>query len=126
MIRVENVSKSYGELSLFSEISFSLSPKERLGVVGRNGHGKTTLFRMILGYETPDAGAIVIPKNYRIGYVSQKLEFGHQTILDEAISALPVIAEAQHWKAVKILEGLGFDQTEFQKQWFGCPLRTWS
>ena len=116
MIRVENVSKSYGELNLFSEISFSLSPKERLGVVGRNGHGKTTLFRMILGYETPDAGAIVIPKNYRIGYVSQKLEFRHQTILDEAISALPVIDEAQHWKAEKILAGLGFDRTEFQKQ----------
>jgi ATP-binding cassette subfamily F protein 3 len=116
MIRVENVSKSYGELNLFSEISFSLGPKERLGVVGRNGHGKTTLFRMILGYETPDAGVIVIPKNYRIGYVSQKLEFRHQTILDEAVSALPVMDETQHWKAEKILAGLGFEQTEFQKQ----------
>ena len=116
MIRVENVSKSYGELSLFSGISFSLNPGERLGVVGRNGHGKTTLFRMILGKETPDAGSIVIPKNYRIGYVSQKLEFRHRTILDEAIAALSVIDEAQHWKAEKILAGLGFDQTEFQKQ----------
>ena len=115
MIRVESVSKSYGELNLFSDISFSLSHRERLGVVGRNGHGKTTLFRMILGSETPDAGTIIIPKNYRIGYVSQKLEFQHQTILDEAISALPVIDEAQHWKAEKILAGLGFDQTEFQK-----------
>ncbi|MBT8332610.1 MAG: ATP-binding cassette domain-containing protein [Deltaproteobacteria bacterium] len=115
MIRVENVSKSYGELSLFSGISFSLSPRERLGVVGRNGHGKTTLFRMILGNETPDEGTVIIPKNYRIGYVSQKLEFRHQTILDEAISALPVIDEAQHWKAEKILAGLGFGQTEFQK-----------
>ena len=103
MIRIENVSKSYGELSLFSGISFSLSHRERLGVVGRNGHGKTTLFRMILGSETPDAGTIIIPKNYRIGYVRQKLEFGHQTILDEAISALSVIDEAQHWKAEKIL-----------------------
>ncbi|MGD9176032.1 MAG: ABC-F family ATP-binding cassette domain-containing protein [Desulfobacterales bacterium] len=116
MIRVEHVSKSYGELSLFSDISFSLNSRERLGVVGRNGHGKTTLFRMILGNETPDDGTIVIPKNYRIGYVSQKLEFRHQTILDEAISALPVIDEAQHWKAEKILAGLGFNQKEFQKQ----------
>ena len=115
MIRVENVSKSYGELKLFSEISFSLSPKERLGVVGRNGHGKTTLFRMILGKETPDSGTIVIPKNYRIGYVSQKLKFRHQTILDEAISALPASEETHHWKAEKILAGLGFGQTEFQK-----------
>jgi ATP-binding cassette subfamily F protein 3 len=115
MIRVENVSKNYGELNLFSEISFSLSPRERLGVVGRNGHGKTTLFRMILGKEDPDAGNIVVPKNYRIGYVRQNLKFRHPSILDEAISALPVIEEAHHWKAEKILAGLGFCQTEFQK-----------
>ena len=116
MIRVENLSKNYGELSLFSEISFALNPKERLGVVGRNGHGKTTLFRMILGKETPDAGNIVVPKNYRIGYVSQNLEFRHPTIIEEAVSALPVIEEAHHWKAEKILAGLGFCQTEFQQQ----------
>lgn len=115
MIRVENLSKNYGELSLFSEISFALNPRERLGVVGRNGHGKTTLFRMILGKENPDAGSIVVPKSYRIGYVSQNLEFGHPTIIAEAISALPVIEEAHHWKAEKILAGLGFNQTEFQK-----------
>ncbi|MGD1968970.1 MAG: ATP-binding cassette domain-containing protein [Desulfobacterales bacterium] len=115
MIRVENVSKNYGELSLFSGISFSLNSRERLGVVGRNGHGKTTLFRMILGKENPDAGNIIIPKNYRIGYVSQNLKFRHATILDEAISALPAIEEAHHWKAEKILAGLGFCQAEFPK-----------
>ena len=115
MIRVENLSKNYGELNLFAKISFTLNPKERLGIVGRNGHGKTTLFRLLLGDESPDAGNIVIPKNYRIGYVSQNLEFKHATIIDEAISALPVIEETHHWKAEKILAGLGFDQTEFQK-----------
>ena len=114
MIRIENLSKNYGELNLFSEISFTLTPKERLGIVGRNGHGKTTLFRMILGEENPDAGHIAVPKNYRIGYVSQKLEFSYPTILEEAISALPVNEAAHHWKAEKILVGLGFCQTEFQ------------
>ncbi len=114
MIRVENLSKNYGDLNLFSGISFSLNPRERLGVVGRNGHGKTTLFRMILGKENPDAGNIVVPKNYRIGYVSQNLKFKHPSLLEEAISALPVIEETHHWKAEKILSGLGFFPAEFQ------------
>ena len=115
MIRVENLTKTYGELSLFSGISFSLNPRERLGVVGRNGHGKTTLFRMILGKENPDGGKIVVPKNYRIGYVSQRLEFDQPSIIEEAVSALPVNEETHHWKAEKILAGLGFSQTDSQK-----------
>ncbi len=115
MMRVENLTKTYGELSLFTGISFTLNPRERLGVVGRNGHGKTTLFRMILGKENPDEGKIVVPKNYRIGYVSQRLEFDRPSIIEEAVSALPVSEETNHWKAEKILAGLGFGQSDFQK-----------
>ena len=115
MIRVENLHKSYGDLVLFEGLSFALNERERLGVVGRNGHGKTTLFRMILGEESPDSGSIIIPKNYRIGYVSQQLEFSHDTILTEAISALPEPEKDHHWKAEKILAGLGFNQTKFRQ-----------
>jgi ATP-binding cassette subfamily F protein 3 len=115
MIRIENLHKSYGDLILFEGINVALNERERLGVVGRNGHGKTTLFRMILGKENPDSGSIIVPKNYRIGYVSQNLEFRHNTILTEAISALPEPEESHHWKAEKILAGLGFEQTDFQK-----------
>jgi ATP-binding cassette subfamily F protein 3 len=115
MIRVENLYKSYGDLILFEGINFALNERERLGIVGRNGHGKTTLFRMILGKESPDSGSIITPKNYRIGYVSQRLEFSHDTILTEAISALPETEKDHHWKAEKILAGLGFNQTEFRR-----------
>jgi ATP-binding cassette subfamily F protein 3 len=115
MIRVENLHKSYGDLILFEGINFALNERERLGIVGRNGHGKTTLFRMILDKENPDSGSIVIPKNYRIGYVSQSLEFSHDTILSEATSALPETEKDHHWKAEKILAGLGFNPTEFQR-----------
>jgi len=115
MIRIENLHKSYGDLLLFEGINFALNERERLGVVGRNGHGKTTLFRMILGKENPDSGSIIVPKNYRIGYVSQNLEFRHNTILTEAISALPETEKDHHWRAEKILDGLGFRQTDFQR-----------
>jgi len=115
MIRIENLHKSYGDLILFAGINFALNERERLGVVGRNGHGKTTLFRMILGKENSDSGGIIVPKNYRIGYVSQNLAFRHDTILTEAISALPEPEKDHHWKAEKILVGLGFTQTDFQR-----------
>ncbi|MDH3886025.1 MAG: ATP-binding cassette domain-containing protein [Desulfobacterales bacterium] len=115
MIRVENLHKSYGDLILFEGLNFALNERERLGIVGRNGHGKTTLFRMILDKENPDSGSIIIPKNYRIGYVSQSLEFSNDTILSEAISALPETEKDHHWKAEKILAGLGFNPTEFQR-----------
>lgn len=62
MINVENITKSFGAQSLFEGVSFKLNHRERLGVVGRNGHGKTTLFRMIIGKDHPDSGTITIPK----------------------------------------------------------------
>ena len=124
MIRVENLHKSYGDLILFEGLNFALNERERLGIVGRNGHGKTTLFRMILGKESPDSGSIIIPKNYRIGYVSQRLEFSHDTILTEAISALPETDKDHHWKAEKILAGLGFNQTSQMKTMMALRLYT--
>jgi ATP-binding cassette, subfamily F, member 3 len=112
MIRAENLSKSFGGRTLFDQMSFTLNSRERLGLVGRNGHGKTTLFRLITGEEQPDAGAIIIPKNYRIGHVRQSLDFAYGSIVDEAVSALPPHARDQVWKAEKILAGLGFAKAD--------------
>jgi ATP-binding cassette subfamily F protein 3 len=108
MIRAENLSKSYGGRTLFDQMCFTLNSRERLGLVGRNGHGKTTLFRLITGEEHPDSGAVIIPKNYRIGHVRQAIEFTCESILEEAATALPPHARDQVWKAEKILAGLGF------------------
>ena len=58
MINVENLTKSFGGYTLFEDISFRLNLKERLGLVGRNGHGKTTLFNLIAGTLPPDSGAV--------------------------------------------------------------------
>ncbi len=81
MIVVDNLSKSYGKQGLFDSISFKVNRKERVGVVGRNGHGKTTLFRMIIGEEEPDEGTITKPRKYRIGYVEQRIRFTEPTVL---------------------------------------------
>ncbi len=115
MINVENLTKSFGAQTLFEGISFKLNAKERIGLVGRNGHGKTTLFRLIAGEEQPDAGAIVLPKNYRIGYVQQQFEFTQQTILEEGARGLSEQESGHYWKVEKILAGLGFGPADMQR-----------
>jgi len=115
MISIENITKSFGEQSLFGGISFKLNHRERLGVVGRNGHGKTTLFRMVVGEESPDSGNIVIPKNYRIGYVEQLIDFTEDTVLMEGMRGLPREERDHHWKVEKILAGLGFSNDDMKR-----------
>jgi ATP-binding cassette subfamily F protein 3 len=115
MIRVENLTKSFGDRLLFDEISFALTAKQRVGLVGQNGHGKTTLFQMINGDEQPDSGTVVIPKNYRIVYVQQHLEFTADTAREEGMRALPPQEQDHSWKVEKILAGLGFSEEDFQR-----------
>ncbi|MFW6297525.1 MAG: ATP-binding cassette domain-containing protein [Desulfosalsimonas sp.] len=115
MISIEGLTKSYGGNVLFDNVSFRINPGERVGLVGRNGHGKTTLFRMIIGEESPDSGVISCPKNYRTGHVSQSLEFHGATVIGEAMRGLPADSESQHWEAEKILAGLGFSPEDMQR-----------
>ncbi|MBN1164991.1 MAG: ATP-binding cassette domain-containing protein [Candidatus Krumholzibacteriota bacterium] len=115
MIIVDNISKSYGSQELFRNASFRLSRRERLGLVGRNGHGKTTLFRLILGEEEVDDGLITVPRNYTIGHVTQKLDFTSDTVLGEGCRGLARAEKDHFWKVEKVLFGLGFDQSDMEK-----------
>ncbi len=115
MLQIENIEKSFGAQTLFENIQFRINKGERVGLVGRNGHGKTTLFKIIMGAEAPDSGNVVVPKGYRIGHVSQHLEFTKDTIIEEAILGLPEHRDDQSWKAEKILSGLGFTENDMQR-----------
>lgn len=114
MLIVNNLSKAYGTQTLFSEASFTVGAGERLGLVGRNGTGKTTLFRMILRDETPDSGEIIIPRGYSIRHLSQHLSFSNSSVLAEASADLPVRDDGrdESYKAKTILSGLGFKEVD--------------
>ena len=71
LLSVRNLSKHFGKKSLFEEVDFSLSPGDKVGVVGVNGTGKTTLLNMIAGLEPPDAGQLVLNPHTRMAYLSQ-------------------------------------------------------
>ena len=105
MIKINQLSKAYFARELFTDVSFQMNSGDRLGLVGRNGHGKSTLFKLILGEEEPDSGEIVIPRNYRIGHLEQHLHFAQPTILDEAALGLPEDEAHSIYKAEAILFG---------------------
>ncbi|HDH52867.1 MAG TPA: ABC transporter ATP-binding protein [Nitrospirae bacterium] len=115
MIQVSNLDKSYGQQVIFDKAGFAVNPGERVGLVGRNGHGKTTLFRMILGQEHPDSGTISIPDDYRRGHLSQHIRFTEDTVLKEACLSLPAKEDGKDetYKAETILMGLGFSTDDF-------------
>jgi ATPase subunit of ABC transporter with duplicated ATPase domains len=71
MIRLDNVSKQIGHQILFIEASATLQKGEKIGLVGPNGSGKTSLFRMIIGEEVPDEGQVAVDRGVTIGYFSQ-------------------------------------------------------
>ncbi|MDD3642571.1 MAG: ABC-F family ATP-binding cassette domain-containing protein [Candidatus Krumholzibacteria bacterium] len=114
MIIVDNISKGFGAQELFAGTGFRLNAGERVGLIGRNGHGKTTLLRMIIGEERPDSGSIVIPRGYSIGYVDQEPRFGEDTVLSEGCRGLPPAERDHRWKVEKVLAGLGFTAGQMQ------------
>jgi len=114
MITVKNLTKSYGARILFENASFMIARGERIGLVGRNGHGKTTFFKILLGAEHADDGTIEIPRNYSIGQVEQLLSFTQPTAVEEVLHEIPE-EHREQWRAEKILSGLGFSEEDMMK-----------
>ncbi|HEX2580068.1 MAG TPA: ABC-F family ATP-binding cassette domain-containing protein [Rhabdochlamydiaceae bacterium] len=115
MIQFDQVSLAFSGHPLFEGACFTLQKGERCGLVGRNGSGKSTLFRVINGEMEPDAGTVAIPKNYRIGYLKQHINFTEPTLIQEAALGLPEHEKDDIYKAEKILFGLGFTEEDLEK-----------
>ena len=83
-LQIENISKSFGELELFSDISFTVEERQRIGLVARNGKGKSTLLKIIAGEEPWDNGKITLRNGVRVGYLEQEPEFASEVTVIEA------------------------------------------
>lgn len=83
-LQIENISKSFGELELFSNISFVVEERQRIGLVARNGKGKSTLLKIIAGEEPHDSGKITLRNGVRVGYLEQEPEFASDVTVIEA------------------------------------------
>ncbi|VAV85673.1 Bis-ABC ATPase YheS [hydrothermal vent metagenome] len=115
MLQVYGITKSYGNNTLFENISFSISKGEVIGLVGRNGSGKSTLLKIILGQEALTSGSFELPKGYRTGYLDQHIHFTKPTVLEECCQVLSEEEQYDFYKAEKILFGLGFTEADMDK-----------
>ncbi len=84
-LTAQGLSKAYGDKQLFNQIDFLINEGERIGLIGVNGTGKTTLIRSLAGMESVDAGTIKTPKQYRISYLAQIPELDPDLPIMDAI-----------------------------------------
>lgn len=115
MIQFQGISKEFGDRVLFKDVTFAINPRERISLVGRNGTGKSTLFKLILEEDRPDSGTISIPKGYTVGSLKQHLEFTKNTVMEECLQVLPKEQQFDNYRVERILFGLGFEAKDMSR-----------
>lgn len=112
-LQVEDLTKSYGDRMLFDSITFGVNEGDKIGVIAKNGTGKSTLLRLLSGKESPDSGTVTFRNDLRVGFLDQAPEFEPGTTLMHNL--LPAIYENDHeeWsredRVRQMLSQLGID-----------------
>ncbi|MGN0621315.1 MAG: ABC-F family ATP-binding cassette domain-containing protein [Porcipelethomonas sp.] len=115
LLSAQNISKTYMERKVLDNVSFFLNEGDKVGIIGINGTGKSTLLKILAGAEEPDSGEIIRTRGVRISYLPQIPEFEeHGSVLEQVILHLPSdMKEAKEFEAKSILGKLGI--TDFTK-----------
>jgi ATP-binding cassette ChvD family protein len=119
VIEATNISKSFGDRVLFSELNFKLPPGGIVGIIGANGAGKTTLFRIMAGFEKPDSGELVIGQTVKLAYVDQLRDDmdAKKTVFEEVSEGLDMITVGTYQTPARAYLGRfnfkGGDQQKF-------------
>src|SRR2546428_10005137 len=93
LLRVDRLKLMYGATEVLSELTFQVEPRQRLGVVGANGSGKSSLLKAISGDVTPAAGSLTLAPRTRTAYLAQELEAGpHERGYPDALPNRPDIS----------------------------------
>lgn len=112
-LQIENLTKSYGDRLLFGDVTFGINQGDKIGLIAKNGTGKTTLLRIIAGLESLDSGTVTFRSDLRVGYLDQTPAFDPEmTVLDACMvpDTPSAIIVAEYEKA--LLEG---DQSRIEK-----------
>lgn len=107
LFRLSEITKSYSAHDILRGVSFQVNVNEKIGLVGRNGAGKTTVFRIVTGEESPDSGDVIKMNNLKIGLLGQHVEFNDdETVHTSALSAFKRIhdIEAEMKRLEKLME----------------------
>lgn len=114
LLSVQNIGKSYGEKPLFADVTFGISEGDKIGVIGVNGTGKSTLLKVVAGLEAPDEGTVAVGKNVRIAMLAQDPAFAPgATALDHVLDGdVPAFAAVrEHLKALAALTETPTDES---------------
>jgi len=84
-LNVENISKSYGELTLFKNISFSVHKDQKIAFVAKNGTGKTSILNILANFDTPDTGQVIFRKDIKVAFLSQEPVLDKDLTVESAI-----------------------------------------
>ena len=88
MISINNLTVAYGGFTLLNEINFHISESDKIGLVGKNGAGKSTILKLVCGLQNPTSGKVAVPNGVKIGYLPQIMEHHRgRTVIDEAMTA---------------------------------------
>lgn len=151
MISLTDVEMRRGTKVLLSEAELTVHPGQHIGIIGANGSGKSSLFKLLLGEVTPDSGNFAIPLQWRIAHMAQELATSERNVLDFVLDGDPVLRKIEqmveqalasgaddeladayekmdgingfdaHYRAEQLLHGLGFHQSEV-----GRPVNSFS
>jgi ATP-binding cassette subfamily F protein 3 len=115
MLDVQNLGVSFGGEVLFENLSFRIGRGDRIGLIGKNGAGKSTFLKLLSGENSPSVGGMSLEKNATIGYLPQELEVeNHRTVLEETFQAFPEILKNQS-RQVEISELLN-TRTDYESR----------
>jgi ATP-binding cassette subfamily F protein 3 len=96
VISINNLTVSFGGFTLLNDINFHISEKDRIGLVGKNGSGKSTMLKLIMGINKPSEGLVVKPAGLSIGYLPQQMEHAKdKTVFEEALTAFSYFFDLQ-------------------------------
>ena len=88
MISINSLTVAYGGFTLLNDINFHISESDKIGLVGKNGAGKSTILKLICGHQNPTTGKVAVPAGIKIGYLPQIMEHHKgRTVIDEAMTA---------------------------------------
>ena len=115
MISINNLTVAYGGFTLLNEINFHISESDKIGLVGKNGAGKSTILKLICGLQSPTNGKVAVPNDVKIGYLPQIMEHHRgRSVIDEAMTAFSDMF-AQEAKLEKITMELS-ERTDYESQ----------
>lgn len=118
MISINNLTVAYGGFTLLNEINFHISENDKIGLVGKNGAGKSTILKLICGYQSPTSGKVAVPGDLRIGYLPQIMEHHRgRSVIDEAMTAFAdmfALEDELERITAKLAERTDYESDEYQ------------